>query len=122
MTTPDTWPKVSVTYDERGIALQSRPDGPTAPIIIDVDTAHALLNALQRAIDDRDRLRGQIDEIHEADPDAFTSSHQTNGRPESVGTAVRRGWPLRWKSWRRAIGRGRTWSRRSRYQWRLAGC
>jgi hypothetical protein len=41
----------------------SRPDGPNAPVILDVDAAHVLLTALERAVDDRDLLRTQLDEI-----------------------------------------------------------
>jgi hypothetical protein len=42
-----------------------------APIVLDVDTAHRLLHALQRAIDERDILRIQLNDIDGADPDDF---------------------------------------------------
>jgi hypothetical protein len=72
-TTTGTWPRITVTYDEKGIALwiQSRPDGPTAPVVLTVDDAHTLLSALHAAIDDRDALRMQLDDIDDADPDDF---------------------------------------------------
>jgi hypothetical protein len=68
-----TWPKITVTHDENGIALwiQARPGGLTAPIILSADDACTLMSALRLAIGDRDRLRGQLDEIRDAHPDDF---------------------------------------------------
>lgn len=69
MTEPEQQPDLSITYDERGIALwvsrdalaaarlADGPNGPAAAFTIGVDEAHALLSALHLAIDDRDALR-----------------------------------------------------------------
>jgi hypothetical protein len=61
------YPKITVTYDEGGIALwiQARPDGIAAPIILSVDDACTLRSALDLAIGDRDVLRAQLDGIAE---------------------------------------------------------
>jgi hypothetical protein len=74
-TTASAWPKITVTYDEKGIALwiQSRPHGLRAPIILSVDDACTLVSALRLAIGDRDALRAQLGDIEDADPDDFAT-------------------------------------------------
>lgn len=66
---PEQQPDVTITYDERNLALwisrdalaaarlTDGPNGPAAAFVIGVDEAHSLLGALQAAIDDRDSLR-----------------------------------------------------------------
>ena len=53
------------------IWLETRPDGPRGPILCTVDEAHTLIDGLHKAIDDRDRMRGEIDEIRTLTPDDF---------------------------------------------------
>jgi hypothetical protein len=71
----DQWPRVEVGWDQTvgkvAIWLQPRPDGPRGPILLPAVKACEVIAALHQAIDDRDRMRGDIDAIREADPDDF---------------------------------------------------
>ena len=76
--TGDRWPRVEVGWDQAAgkvaVWLQTRPDGPRGPILCTVDEAHTLIDGLHKAIDDRDRMRGEIDEIRTLTPDDFRGS------------------------------------------------
>ena len=71
----DQWPRVEVGWDQAvgkvAVWLQSGPDGPRGPILLPAVKACDLIAALHSAIDDCDRLRGELDEIGDADPDDF---------------------------------------------------
>ena len=73
--TGDQWPRVEVGWDQVvgkvAVWLQGNPNGPRGPILLPAVKACDLIGALHSAIDDRDRLRGDLDEIGDADPDDF---------------------------------------------------
>lgn len=71
----EDWPRVTVGWDEKlgkvAIWLQASAEGQPGAILRTVEEADDLIDALHCAIDDRDRLRGDLDEIRDADPDDF---------------------------------------------------
>jgi hypothetical protein len=63
----ERWPRVSVCVDQTVhrpcVWFRQSPDGPPLPVLLHPAEAQNVIDALQVAIDDRDRLRGDLDEI-----------------------------------------------------------